>query len=476
MTLRAIIVAIQSSERKPEMNGWLRHRVSHVKYMAAFVLALTAATLIAPSSSENAFAAKSPRDVYNCSDFQYQEDAQAVLALDPRDPHRLDGDKDGIACESLPHRPPSDPNLEKVPLSFVPGAAGTKLLYGEEFDSYSADGIFPKEKWPRVADLLASGEDPFLRDLKLADEGVPGRITGEDPFGEEPEYKTRVNDVIRSAGGDVYDGTINELEDAGYEEGVSLFPFPYDWRKNSETTKGAGMLYGTEDMTLPQFVDYVLQKTNSRQVDIIAHSLGGLVTLSALRHPDIVYPDGSGKVRKVMTLGTPVLGATKFYGFLQYRLDCFVKPDPPARSGLELNFTPEEDIDAPRLLVDRDADGTAERRLAPFSVVTGSDASETEAPNTVATVEVIIPESTRDGGDPRQPFPQEALVNLSAEDDPSGSGVAATYYALEGDAEISPYVGPFRAPLGSIVRFGSVDEAGNVETLKTMRVNQDRQR
>lgn len=42
----------------------------------------------------------------DCSDFTYQEDAQAVYDADPSDPNNLDGkDNDGIACESLPHRP-----------------------------------------------------------------------------------------------------------------------------------------------------------------------------------------------------------------------------------------------------------------------------------------------------------------------------------------------------------------------------------
>lgn len=38
----------------------------------------------------------------NCSDFQTQAQAQAVLNAFPGDPHRLDGDKDSVACESLP--------------------------------------------------------------------------------------------------------------------------------------------------------------------------------------------------------------------------------------------------------------------------------------------------------------------------------------------------------------------------------------
>jgi hypothetical protein len=44
-------------------------------------------------------------DTYNCPDFQYQEDAQAVFNQDTSDPNQLDGDdQDGLACESLPSR------------------------------------------------------------------------------------------------------------------------------------------------------------------------------------------------------------------------------------------------------------------------------------------------------------------------------------------------------------------------------------
>ncbi len=57
-------------------------------------------------------------DDQNCSDFRYQEDAQAHLDADPSDPDRLDGnDNDGRACESLPHRssaPPPAANPQPV--------------------------------------------------------------------------------------------------------------------------------------------------------------------------------------------------------------------------------------------------------------------------------------------------------------------------------------------------------------------------
>lgn len=45
------------------------------------------------------------RNEYNCDDFTTQEEAQAKMeecSLNGKDVNRLDGDKDGIACESLP--------------------------------------------------------------------------------------------------------------------------------------------------------------------------------------------------------------------------------------------------------------------------------------------------------------------------------------------------------------------------------------
>ena len=39
---------------------------------------------------------------YNCSDFDIQQQAQRVLERDPSDPHNLDGEGDGVPCESLP--------------------------------------------------------------------------------------------------------------------------------------------------------------------------------------------------------------------------------------------------------------------------------------------------------------------------------------------------------------------------------------
>lgn len=42
----------------------------------------------------------------NCSDFSTQAEAQAVLDASPGDPHGLDRNGDGVACESLPKTEP----------------------------------------------------------------------------------------------------------------------------------------------------------------------------------------------------------------------------------------------------------------------------------------------------------------------------------------------------------------------------------
>jgi micrococcal nuclease len=55
----------------------------------------------APASQQQPAARPADGD-YDCSDFSTQAEAQRVLDSAPGDPYRLDGDNDGVACESLP--------------------------------------------------------------------------------------------------------------------------------------------------------------------------------------------------------------------------------------------------------------------------------------------------------------------------------------------------------------------------------------
>lgn len=94
-------------------------------------------------------------DKYNCPDFKYQEDAQAVYEDTPGDPYGLDGnpgpqDDDGEACEDNPHRP-----------------AGTDTEKDTETDSLPVTGINTTVLTIGGATLLLSGGLFFLASRAL---------------------------------------------------------------------------------------------------------------------------------------------------------------------------------------------------------------------------------------------------------------------------------------------------------------------
>jgi hypothetical protein len=97
---------------------------------AAFAAALSAALVVGMTGTALAF------DDLDCDDFTYQEDARAVLDADP---HQFDG----VACESLPHRPAGtapatddEPEDEPEPATPVttPQAAPAELLSDADRD------------------------------------------------------------------------------------------------------------------------------------------------------------------------------------------------------------------------------------------------------------------------------------------------------------------------------------------------------
>jgi hypothetical protein len=84
---------------------------------------IAAAAVLAAAASLPLAGVAVAQDRYNCDDFTYQEEAQAVYERDRTDPHDLDRNNDGIACESLPKRPTaptSDPTAKPTPKVNVP--------------------------------------------------------------------------------------------------------------------------------------------------------------------------------------------------------------------------------------------------------------------------------------------------------------------------------------------------------------------
>lgn len=78
--------------------------MSSVRRALGTAVILAGFSLFGPASVAFALAEAPAIADLDCGDFKYQEDAQAVLDKDRSDPHRLDEDDDGIACEKLPKR------------------------------------------------------------------------------------------------------------------------------------------------------------------------------------------------------------------------------------------------------------------------------------------------------------------------------------------------------------------------------------
>jgi len=81
--------------------------------------------------------------------------------------------------------------------------------------------------------------------------------------------------------GDYYQGLIKTLETAGFTQGENLFIGCYDWRKtnglNPDTAVNSGEEY------LRHWINEAKEKSGSAKVDIIAHSMGGLISRSYIQ-------------------------------------------------------------------------------------------------------------------------------------------------------------------------------------------------
>lgn len=95
-----------------------------------------------------------------------------------------------------------------------------------------------------------------------------------------------------------YDDLITTLDANGYTPDVDLFTFPYNWRKSNVETA----------ILLKQKIDAVKAICGCDKVDLVAHSMGGLVARQYIQSDDYVHD-----VDQLIFLGTPHLGAPKTY-------------------------------------------------------------------------------------------------------------------------------------------------------------------
>ncbi len=100
-----------------------------------------------------------------------------------------------------------------------------------------------------------------------------------------------------------YGAAINYFVNSGYSLNNELYIFPFDWRKDLNSTA----------IILDQKIIQIKQQTGAAKVDIVSHSMGGLVARNYIS--DVIR---ALNVRKIIELGTPHLGSVDYLRNLHY--------------------------------------------------------------------------------------------------------------------------------------------------------------
>ena len=198
---------------------------------------------------------------------------------------------------------------DKTPVILIPGAFGSRLR-----DRASGSEVWPGPWWrilfSNYADLAldfdaASGQP---RDSKLDAVGIAEQAFGRDFYRPIVDTLTRHGGYVRS-----------EVGSHHGRDGVRrLYVFAYDWRQDN--VKSAQQLHALIEAIRRDHGD------PSLRVDLVAHSMGGLIARYYLRYgtrdvldgtPHLVMMDGAAQVRKLVLLGTPNLGSvSSLHAFL----------------------------------------------------------------------------------------------------------------------------------------------------------------
>ncbi|MEO7617969.1 MAG: hypothetical protein ABIS59_03975, partial [Candidatus Saccharibacteria bacterium] len=118
-----------------------------------------------------------------------------------------------------------------------------------------------------------------------------------------------------------YNQLLNKLRSVGYSEpNHTLYPFPYQWRQPDELTA----LY------LKEFIAKIKIECSCAQVDLVAHSQGGLVAREYIEGPDY-----NNDVNKLITLGTPQNGSLNAY--YTWEAGLFYQTEPGTKGRFENN-------------------------------------------------------------------------------------------------------------------------------------------
>ncbi len=202
---------------------------------------------------------------------------------------------------------PIGTDFSNTPLILIHGSLGSKLrLKNTE-----------KEVWPgKIKDLIFSNykilANQIIPDTLQVDHSLIESYAIFDSFSGLSIYDNIIQTLTKY--GNYHIADLNQMT----VEGRSLYIFHYDWRQDN--------VYNAQ--RLAQFIDQVLNHAKHEQVDVVAHSLGGLILRYYQRFgyhdilPSLMQTSGNildqtiihsqaHKIRHAVFLGTPQLGTVK---------------------------------------------------------------------------------------------------------------------------------------------------------------------
>jgi pimeloyl-ACP methyl ester carboxylesterase len=170
-----------------------------------------------------------------------------------------------------------------TPVIIIPGVMGSYL---EKSGS---------ELWLNLVQLSTSITDVHLNDLSLPVSGIP------------LDLSVLATEIVRSINiplfrRDSFLSLVEKLEGIGFEEDEDLYTFPYDWRLDIESLA----------LELKNRVDQIKSQRGVEKVDVISHSMGGLILKK------YVKDYGEHSIDKFIDIGTPHRGAPKSFMTLAY--------------------------------------------------------------------------------------------------------------------------------------------------------------
>ncbi len=211
-----------------------------------------------------------------------------------------------------------DPTKERVPKFRNNSIVGNTIagLDGRYVYGYVADPpIDARYNWwgdTGGPNLTGSGENKILGAAVMSDRWLGGspQPMPKKPVILIPGIGASINWDLMLGGvlpekwtlmGHTYDGIIEALKEMGYEEGRNLFICYYDWRASNTTSA---------ENYLKPLINKALTESGAFSVNIVAHSMGGLVARS------YIQSDGykqRNDVENLIMIGTPNKGSSDVY-------------------------------------------------------------------------------------------------------------------------------------------------------------------